>query len=161
MNRNYFVCVQYKYPDSHQTFFMSTTVEASSDEEALGRALVKQGRLNGGMDGYTLVGYDIMGTNMVDPENSMTGYKWECAITSFRNWVKICGSIIMQGVDQYLDENKKINAIKYLREYCSPYIGLKGCKEIVEQRMVELRQDANFRSSLSKLIEPCMRELEK
>jgi hypothetical protein len=147
---NYFVCVQYKYADNGDTFLASGHVQANSEAEALGQALVLQGYLNGGT--YVMQHYSILKTKLVD-ESFREGYQWDIAEKAWNKLIEMSHLAIMMGVDRYLGEGKKINAIKHLREFLKPYVGLKECKLIVEERDRQLAQNPLLRTSLPKLIE--------
>jgi ribosomal protein L7/L12 len=146
---NYFICVQYRYHDSDEIFLASDLITADSRNEALGKALEQQDHLSGKT---FVLKYNIMKTDLVKVDN-MEGYQWDSAESSWKALIHMSHLTIMRGVDEFLGMGQKIQAIKHLREYLKPYVGLKGCKLIVEERDRQIAQNPLIRTALPNLIE--------
>ena len=125
--------------------FTDVFTNAENETDALGQSIVllRRSMNNIAIVDFAVYEYQHEKTQKVnDLERTL-----EITTGTFLNLIDISAITIMQNVHKLLlDTNEgaedrlpnKIPAIKLLREHLKPYIGLKGCKEIVEQWIDEI-----------------------
>jgi hypothetical protein len=148
MNRNTIYFVSLSVITQNNTLpqlFTEVMTDAENETDALGQAIVM---LRGSMNSMAIVDFDVY---EYEHEKSVKIRDLERTIEitqgTFLNLLDISALTIMQNVHHCLIETNegrehdlpnKIPAIKLLRENLKPYIGLKGCKEIVEHWIDEI-----------------------
>jgi hypothetical protein len=148
MNRNtiYFVSLSViTRNNEHAQLFTDVVDTAENETDALGQAIV---HLRRNLNDMAIVDFDVFeyehekSDRLRDLERTI-----ELTQQTFLNNLDISAITIMQNVHKLLIETNegrehdmpnKIPAIKLLREHLKPYIGLKGCKEIVEHWIDEI-----------------------
>lgn len=125
--------------------FTDVMTAAENETDALGQSIVL---LRRHLTNIAIVDFDVF-EYQVEKLEKIKDLERTIEITqgTFLNLLDISAITIMQNVHHCLLETNreneerlpnKIPAIKLLREHLKPYIGLKGCKEIVEQWITEI-----------------------
>lgn len=125
--------------------FTDVMTAAENETDALGQAIIL---LRRSINNIAIVDFDVY-EYQVEKTQKINDLERTIEITTgtFLNLIDISAITIMQNVHHCLLETNrkneeqlpnKIPAIKLLREHLKPFIGLKGCKEIVEQWIDEI-----------------------